>query len=102
MSDEPRRYSILLRLRRVTTEYAYVNVPVTDAIMTPADAQERATVDTTRLVAEGIRYAADPDVRWIRESQEVGPHPTQTPLPEDYSVKNRWDSLRPANETENE
>lgn len=91
---ENKIYSIVLRVRRVTTEHAYVSVPVTDAIMSPADESGKTSIDSERFVAEGIRYAADPDVAWVAESLDVHPHPTQTPVPDGYPVKNQWASLR--------
>jgi hypothetical protein len=37
MSENPKTYSIALRVRRVTVEDAYVAVPVTDSILIPDD-----------------------------------------------------------------
>jgi hypothetical protein len=94
MLDEPKTYSIMLRLRRVTTEYAYVNVPVTDAIMKIEEPGGQASIDFERFAAQGIRYGGDPDVKWIREAQDVTPHPMQTPLPEGYPLKSQWSSVQ--------
>ena len=81
MSEEPQTYSILLHVRRIIHEDAYVSVPVTDAIMTP---KEDGTfgLDTDALIAEALGISNDPRVEWRRESSITEPHPTQQPLPE--------------------
>jgi hypothetical protein len=82
MSEAPKTYSILLHVRRIIHEDAYVAVPVTDAIMmTKADGT--AGIDPEALIAEAIRISTDPRVEWRQESSLTEPHPIQQPLPED-------------------
>lgn len=75
---------ILLHIRRVTVEDAYVNVPVSEAIMNPKpEADGTYRIDPNAFMREGIRFAADARVEWRREGEPaVEPHPTQQPLPE--------------------
>ena len=82
MSEAPKTYSILLHVRRIIHEDAYVSVPVTDAIMMQ---KEDGTfgLDTEAFIAEAIRISTDPRVEWRQESSITEPHPTQQPLPED-------------------
>lgn len=90
--EAPKKFSVLLRLQKVTTEYAYVLVPVTEAVLGPADAEGHQRIDPEKFAREGARLAADPDVRWIIEGEPITkPHPLQTPLPSDYQPKNFWE-----------
>jgi hypothetical protein len=77
--------SILLRVRRVIVEDAYVKVAVTDTIMKQQlepDGTRRIDVDA--FVREGINLAWDPCVEWRRDAEPaVEPHPIQGPMPED-------------------
>jgi hypothetical protein len=82
MSEEPRTYSILLHVRRIVHEDAYIAVPVTDAIMMTKE-DGTAAIDPEAFIAEAIRISADPRVEWRQESSTTEPHPTQQPLPED-------------------
>jgi hypothetical protein len=82
MSEPPRRYSILARVRRVTSEDAYISVPVTERILTPRD-DGTMGIDTDQFWAEAVRLSADQRVTWATESTDVTTHPIQQPLPED-------------------
>jgi hypothetical protein len=81
MSDGPQTYSIMLRVRRVTVEDAYVAVPVTDSILIP-DGEGTARINFDAFVAEAIRIGDDPRVEWQVESTTTESHPVQRPLPD--------------------
>jgi hypothetical protein len=81
MSEPPRSYSILARVRRVTYEDAYIVVPVTERILTPRD-DGTLGIDTDQFWAEALRLSADPQVTWATESTDVSTHPIQQPLPD--------------------
>lgn len=85
MSAQPETYSIMLRIRRVTYEDAYVAVPVTNALMKQ---KEDGTfgVNVDALVAEGLRLSDDQQVEWQVESSQKEPHPIQMPKPENRKV----------------
>ena len=69
-------YSVSFRLRRITTEYGYVSVPITDdLIITQADGTGR--IDTEKMVERAIALGNSPGLMWREENREVGPHPTQ-------------------------
>lgn len=74
-------FSIVLRLRRVTCEDAYVAVPVTDAIMRPRP-DGGMGVDPDALLAEGIGIGLDSRVEWQLEFSKIEVHPTQQAVPE--------------------
>jgi hypothetical protein len=68
----------------VTVEYAYVRVPVTDAIMQTddrgelkADEKGYARIDGEKLFQRGIDIARSGQTKWYREEQTVEPHPIQ-------------------------
>ncbi len=80
-SEEPQRqyYSVQFRVRRVTTEYCYINVPVTNDLMIPQpDGTGRLNVETMVLRATEISQSSG--VKWYIEDQEVEPHPIQKPM----------------------
>jgi hypothetical protein len=81
MNENPKTYSIMLRLRRVTVEDAYVAVPVTGSILVP-DEEGTLRVNPDAFVTEAIRISGDPRVEWQVESTTTEPHPVQGPLPE--------------------
>lgn len=69
-------YSISLRLRRVTVEYAYANVPVVDDVVRP-DEQSVGRIDVAELTRRAIEMGQRPEVVWYREDQQIEPHPIQ-------------------------
>ena len=85
MSAKPGTHSIMLRIRRVTYEDAYVAVPVTNALMKQ---KEDGTfgVNVDALVAEALRLSDDQQVEWQVESSQKEPHPTQMPKPENRKL----------------
>src|SRR5579862_5330647 len=78
--ESERQYvSVQFRLRRVTTEYCYVNVPVTNDLMIPQpDGTARLNVET--MVVQAAEICRSPGVKWYIEEQAVGPHPLQKPM----------------------
>jgi len=81
--DEPRTYSIGVRLRRTVLESAFVSVPITEEVMQPeADAQGRRRLDAEKVMAAAVRLGLEPSTRWEPESAPlVEFHPVQTPPP---------------------
>lgn len=98
MADRPKTYSIMYRLRRVTTEDAYVAVPVTAKVMNPepmADGTFRLNTDA--LVSEALRIGEDPRVEWRTESVAAEPHPIQRPKPDDRTSLDPYYDQFPVN-----
>lgn len=69
-------YSVSLRLRRTTVEYAYVNVPVVADLVKPDD-QGVGRIDVEVLTRWAIDMGRRPEVAWYREEQQIEPHPLQ-------------------------
>jgi hypothetical protein len=84
-ADEPRSYSIQLRIRRTTVEDAFIGVPVTDRVLRDAG-DGTARIDPEALYAEARRIAQDARVEWQTESRSVEPHELQIPKPDDRSM----------------
>jgi hypothetical protein len=84
MTDEGET-CIVMRLRRVIVEDAYVGVPVTEAIMKPEPEPDGTyRIDFEAFTREAIRLGADAEVDWQREATETTTaiHPMQGPVPE--------------------
>jgi hypothetical protein len=76
-SQEPEAtYSISLRLRRTTTEYAYVSVPVVGDLVKP-DEQGVGRIDVEALTQWAVEMGRRPEVVWYRETEQIKPHPLQ-------------------------
>ena len=90
----PQTYSISVRLQRLTTEYAYVRVPVTGDIMAvdpsggvALDENGNAHIDPQRMVQRAVELARSPGVTWYQEQQQVQLHPLQkAPEPGETSL----------------
>jgi hypothetical protein len=82
MKEEPKTYSLALRVRRTTYEDAHIAVPVTSAILKPTE-DGTLRIDPEAFVAEAIRISQDPRVEWKIEERKIEPHPIQGPKPED-------------------
>ena len=82
MTDDPKTYSIMLRLQRVTYEDAYVAVPVTDRILMQKE-DGSTGIDFDAFVAEAKQISQDARTEWVVESTQVEAHPIQGPKPED-------------------
>ena len=74
--------SILLRVRRITYEDAYIVVPVTSKIIKES-ANGKGSIDTDAFVAEAIRLSKYPSVEWKVENVTTEAHPMQQPKPSD-------------------
>ena len=85
MPDKPETHSVMLRVRRITYEDAYVAVPVTTAIM---EKKEDGTygLNVDALVAEALRISNNQQVDWQVESSQKEPHPIQMPKPENRQI----------------
>jgi hypothetical protein len=97
MNDETGTYCIALRLRRTTREDAYVNVPLTDAIMKQNEDGTNG-IDYDAFVAEAIRLSGSAKVQWQTETCRIQPHPLQSPRPEGraaYDVHYDHESEKP-------
>lgn len=68
------KYSIQFRIQRITTEYAYVLVPVTDEVV-----GEDGKLDVEKMTALATTQGEDPSVRWYLEEQKTAIHPIQKP-----------------------
>jgi len=69
-------HSISLRIRRVTQEYAYVNVPVVGDVVKP-DEQGVKRFDFGELTRKAIEMSQSGEVVWYPEEQKTEPHPLQ-------------------------
>jgi hypothetical protein len=69
-------YSVSFRVRRTTTEYAFVSVPLT-ADLTISQPDGTGRIDVPMMVHRAVEMARAPDVSWQREEQLVEPHPVQ-------------------------
>jgi hypothetical protein len=81
-SEEQQRhscYSIQLRLRRVTTEYCYINVPLTNDLVIP-QSDGTGRIDPDRMVEQAKELSRSGGVKWYVEGQELEPHPIQKPM----------------------
>ena len=68
-------YSISVRLRRTTVDYAYVNVPVVGDLVKPDD-QGVGRLDEASATS-GRRDGHEAQVVWYREARQVEPHPSK-------------------------
>ena len=87
MADEaPSQTCVVMRLRRVIVEDAYVGVPVTEAIMKPEPEPDGTyRIDFDAFKREAIRLSADANVDWRRETDvetRTDIHPMQGPVPD--------------------
>jgi hypothetical protein len=69
-------HSISVRLQRITKEYAYVRVPVTDAIM-EVDEKGVGRIDPQKLLQGAVELGRLPQVEWYLEDRQFQPHPIQ-------------------------
>ena len=83
----PDSASVILHLRRITIEDAFVAVPATASIMKP-DPEPDGTyrVDFKAFVCEAVRLSRSPHVDWRIEQVTTEPHPVQCPAPDDRRV----------------
>ncbi len=72
LPDGAEKFSIQLRLRRVTVEYGYASVEVTHDLI-QADNQ----LNVERLMQRAVEMGQSSVMTWYKEEQQVEPHPTQ-------------------------
>jgi hypothetical protein len=84
--NDPRTYSISIRVKRTIVDCGYVSVPVANAIMRTGengnvaqDEKGHAHIDPEKLTLQAIAWAREPSVKWFRESEQIEPHPIQKP-----------------------
>ena len=74
-----RTFSVSVRLQRVTTETAYVSVPLSQELFS-AKPDGSETIDGERVIAAAIELGRQSETRWSVEGEVViTPHPLQTP-----------------------
>ncbi len=78
-------YSISLRLKRVTEEYAYVGVPVVGDVI-KVDEKGENRFDFDELTRRAIEMSQSPEVVWYREVQKTELHSIQK-APEDGEMR---------------
>lgn len=72
-------FSVSVRLRRVTTETAYVSVPLVPNLLEP-NFDRSGTIDAEKLMRKAVELGHQPATIWTLESEAViTPHPIQTP-----------------------
>jgi hypothetical protein len=69
-------YSVSFRLRRISTEYGYLSVPITEDLVIRLD-DGSGRIDVEKMVQRAIEMRASPEVTWLPENQEIQPHPIQ-------------------------
>jgi len=77
--DEYSTFSVSCRLKRTTTEVAFIKVLVTSGlIIEQPDYSGRMDVD--KLIARAIELEQEADAAWSPEISQVQPHPIQDSL----------------------
>ena len=78
--DEPRTYSVSVRLQRTALESTFVSVPVSpDVVIAQPDGSGK--LDVEKLFARAIEMGREPGCVWETESLDVQLHPNQMPPP---------------------
>ena len=80
---EAKSYSISVRLRRTTFEYAFVSVPVNQHIWEQhPDDPKKQRINPEIVMEIARQMGSDPTVLWARESEpRIEPHPWQVAPP---------------------
>jgi hypothetical protein len=77
-------YSVSVRLQRITTEFAFVSVPVSDdLVIQQPDGSGR--LNAAKLMERALQLGQAPEVMWRLEDRQVQLHPVQTPPDMDSS-----------------
>jgi hypothetical protein len=72
-------FAVSVRLRRVTTETAYVSVPLMRDLLEP-NFDQSGTIDAQKLMQMAVDLGRLPSTIWTLEGEAViTPHPIQTP-----------------------
>jgi hypothetical protein len=80
---EKKTYSISMRLRRTTVEYAFVSVPLEGDLWEPhPDESGKLRINTQKVAEIAKLMGAEDGVLWARESDAlIELHPWQIPPP---------------------
>jgi hypothetical protein len=83
VSMQKKTYSISMRLRRTTVEYAFVSVPVDENVLDPdPEDATKLRVNGKKVCEVAKRMGAEMGVLWAQEHEPViEPHPWQIPPP---------------------
>ena len=74
--------SVQVRIQRIITEYAYVSVPVEDAVLNPPDEHGNRRLDAEKVFAVAVALGAAPETNWMLEhAPQITIHPIQGPPP---------------------
>jgi hypothetical protein len=80
---ERKSFSIQVVIRRVTTEIAFVHVPVGDAVLLPADEEGNRRLDTDKMLAAAVAMGSAPGTSWAVDGvPEISVNPIQMPHPD--------------------
>jgi hypothetical protein len=81
--EDKKTYSISVRLRRTSVEYAFVSVPVDERVWEPhPDDPNKQRINGEMVFEVAKRMASDPSVLWAKENEPlVEVHPWQTAPP---------------------
>ncbi len=72
-------FTVSVRLRRVTTETAYVSVALMPDLLEP-NFDQLGTIDAEKLMQMAVELGRQPSTIWTLEGEAViSPHPIQTP-----------------------
>ena len=69
-------YSVSWRLQRITTEYAYVSVPITDDV-TKNDETGVRRIDVEKMVQRALALGQVSNLHWHPEDKQIQMHPVQ-------------------------
>lgn len=71
---------VVVRVLRVTAEVAYVNVPITELMVSKVGDSASGTLDAARLRDEALRIARLPSTVWqLENAPSIDVHPVQRP-----------------------
>ena len=80
----PNTYSISVRVKRTTVDYAYIKVLVATNVMQTNEAGELVRdekgsthLDGKKVFEEALRLAPSSSEKWFREDEIFEPHPIQ-------------------------
>jgi len=75
-----RTADVSFRVRRTTTEYTFVGVPVNGEVMIEQP-DGTGRLDVKKMTQLAIEMARAADTKWYEEDRRIEIHPIQTPRP---------------------
>jgi hypothetical protein len=75
--EEPRTYSVSVRLQRLTSEECHVSVPVTEAVMQDEPGADGMLYLDSRKIFEAAILLGQESGAWAIRNQDVQVHPIQ-------------------------